>query len=304
LEHLKSKEQYAADILVFLQCTAPFTEAKDIDGTIATMINEKADTALAVAPFHYFLWKKDTDGSAVGINHDKRLRLPRQEISPQYVEAGSVYVMDAKKFLHHKHRFFGKTVLFEIPPSRCFEIDDPIDLEIARQLFKTKQYGDRLNKLPSRIDAIVFDFDGVFTDNNVIVSQNGEESVICNRGDGMGITHLKQLNIPLFVLSKEVNPVVEARCKKLDIPFTQGVDNKLEFLTSWIVEQKYHADNIIYVGNDVNDLECLNTVGCGVVVNDSHPDVVPSADLVLCKNGGKGAIRELCDLIINRLKHG
>lgn len=124
-------ETYECDLLVFLQCTAPLTTAEDIDGTIEALLNNDADTALAVAPFHYFLW--DTNGE--GINHDKKVRKLRQERAPQYLETGSVYVMKTQGFLKRKHRFFGKTVLYEVPAERVVEIDEPVDLEIAEVLY-------------------------------------------------------------------------------------------------------------------------------------------------------------------------
>lgn len=134
LETLKTKEGYSPDLLVLLQCTSPLTLVQDIDGTIQSLINKDADTAFSAAPFHYFVWKKNQDGCAEGINHDKSIRLLRQEREDQFLETGAVYVMKTDGFLQSKHRFFGKTILYEMLAERCFEIDDPIDLEIAEKL--------------------------------------------------------------------------------------------------------------------------------------------------------------------------
>ena len=134
LESLKEYEDYVPDIIVFLQCTSPLTLAEDIDGTIKTLVENNADTALSVAPFHYFLWKNNEKGQVESINHDKMYRPMRQERENQYIETGAVYVMRAREFLEKRHRFFGKTVMYEIPEERCFEIDEPIDLVIAEQL--------------------------------------------------------------------------------------------------------------------------------------------------------------------------
>ena len=115
------------DILVFLQCTTPLTLAEDIDGTIQKLIDENADTALTVTPYHGFLWRKDS----MGINHNKEWRLPRQHYTEQFLETGAVYVMKVEGFEKEQHRFFGKTVLYEVPKERSIEIDEPIDLVIA-----------------------------------------------------------------------------------------------------------------------------------------------------------------------------
>ena len=145
LEELRLKEHYHPDLLVFLQCTSPLTLPADIDGTVQALLDQGADTAFAAAPFHYFLWSLNTEGEAHGINHDKKNRLMRQQRDNQFVEAGAVYVMRTPDFQEKKHRFFGKTVLYEIPEERCFEIDEPVDLIVAEQLMKTqlKKYDSR-----------------------------------------------------------------------------------------------------------------------------------------------------------------
>ncbi len=131
---LEETEGYVPDLIVFLQCTSPLTLAEDIDGTINCLLNEKSDSAFSATPFHYFLWKKTGSGDVIGINHDKAKRLPRQESPIQYLETGAVYVMRTPGFVKAKHRFFGKTSLYEMPLERCFEIDDLIDMKIAEIL--------------------------------------------------------------------------------------------------------------------------------------------------------------------------
>jgi len=150
----------------------------------------------------------------------------------------------------------------------------------------------------------VFDFDGVFTDNRVIVTQEGSEAVCVSRSDGWGLARLKRLGLPLLVLSTEENPVVGARCAKLGLPCRQGSGDKLTDLEQWAEEQGFPLSNVVYLGNDVNDLECLQAVGCGVVVADAHPAVLTGANIILDTPGGCGAIRELADMIIARSKEG
>jgi len=156
--------------------------------------------------------------------------------------------------------------------------------------------------LPIPIKAVIFDFDGVFTDNKVIVDEDGRESVICDRSDGWGISKLQKTGLPLLVVSTEKNPVVLKRCEKLCIPCVQGIDDKKGFLSAWLNEHEIDGKNVVFVGNDVNDTECLTAVGCGVVVADAHEDVKKIAKIVLKHNGGKGAVRELCDMVISGKK--
>lgn len=158
-----------------------------------------------------------------------------------------------------------------------------------------------LKRLPKRPAALIMDFDGVLTDNRVLVCENGLESVFCHRGDGMGLSMLKHRGFPLLVLSKERNHVVHVRCKKLGIPCYSSVDGKLTVLKQYCEEHQLPLKDVIYVGNDMNDVECLKAVGCGAVVKDAHESALEAADLVLSRRGGHGAVRELCDLINARL---
>ncbi|BCW97597.1 MAG: transferase [Armatimonadota bacterium] len=300
LEHLDRHESYRPDLLVFLQCTSPLTTSDDIDGCVRKLLEENADSCLSVAAFHSFLWRNMPDNSAEGINHDKSFRPRRQEMEPQYRETGAVYVMRTEGFLAARHRFFGKTVLYVVDGERCLEIDEPVDVEIAEVLMRQRGQLRKMQALPDPVRALVMDFDGVLTDNRVYVMEDGREAVACSRGDGMGIVALRRQGLDILVLSSEENPVVAARCRKLKVECLQGVERKLAALEKWLEERGIPPESTVYVGNDVNDLECLRFVGCPVVVADAHPDVKPSARFVLSKRGGQGAIRELCDLILQQ----
>ena len=146
------------------------------------------------------------------------------------------------------------------------------------------------------IKAITFDFDGVFTDNRVYITENGDESVACNRSDGMGISMLNARGVPLLILSTEKNPVVTARGAKLNLEVIQGVQDKLPSLVDWILKNGLSLDQVAFLGNDVNDVECLKNVGLGVAVADAYPIAIDAADFVLTKKGGWGAVREMADL--------
>jgi len=156
-------------------------------------------------------------------------------------------------------------------------------------------------ELPLLPSAIVFDFDGVFTDNRVLTLQDGTEAVFSSRGDGMGIELLRNVGLPMVVISKERNPVTSARCAKLGLEVMQGVDDKVPAMTDWLAARAIDPARTIYVGNDVNDLPCMRLVGCAVAVADAHSAVLAEADLVLPERGGNGAVRLLADAIIDRL---
>lgn len=154
-----------------------------------------------------------------------------------------------------------------------------------------------------KIRLVVFDFDGVFTDNRVLVFADGTEAVYCTRADGLGLNRLKKMGLESFVLSSEKNPVVGARCRKLGIECFQDADPKLQTLKREIKKRGIQLSEVCYVGNDVNDIECLRSVGFPVVVADADHEVKRVAKLILKKPGGHGAVRELCDqLWVERVK--
>jgi YrbI family 3-deoxy-D-manno-octulosonate 8-phosphate phosphatase len=302
LEHLQKIENYNPDILAFIQCTSPLTVAEDIDGTIQALQEDGADSALAVTPFHYFLWKEQAGGEIVGINHNEQVRLLRQEREPQFLETGAVYTMRVPGFLQARHRFFGKTAIYIMPHERHLEIDEPVDFQIAEVLLRERSIKQKLNCIPVSVGALVLDFDGVFTNNKVIVFQDGREAVLCDRSDGWGIEQLKKNGLEVLVLSTETNPVVQARADKLGIPCLHGIKEKGVVLQDWMEKHNINPSQVIYVGNDVNDLTSMALVGCAIAVADAHPEVIEAADLILERNGGEGAIREVCDLILEHIR--
>lgn len=154
-----------------------------------------------------------------------------------------------------------------------------------------------LGALVRDIRLVVFDFDGVFTDNTVLVFDDGTEAVSCWRGDGLGLRELRRLGIETFVLSMETNAVVAQRCRKLSLPMIQGCEDKPTALAALAAERGLSLSQIAYVGNDINDLECLRMVALPIVVSDAHASVLRAAKWRTTLPGGRGAVREVCDMI-------
>ena len=153
-----------------------------------------------------------------------------------------------------------------------------------------------------QIGLVVFDFDGVFTDNRVWVSETGAESVVCWRGDGIGLRRLDEVGVPYVIVSTEPNPVVARRAEKLRARCIHGVDDKLVVLREEASTAGLELRSVAYIGNDVNDATCLEAVGLPVVPADAWPEVVPYARWVLGRPGGHGCVRELCDAVWRALR--
>ncbi|MER5290843.1 N-acylneuraminate cytidylyltransferase [Streptomyces pharetrae] len=292
------------DVVLLVQCTSPFLTREDVDGVAAAVVENGADTAVTVAPFHGFIWR-DGDGTAAeedgghGVNHDKAYRPRRQDRPQDLLETGAAYAMDAPGFRKHQHRFFGRTELVRTDPARVLEIDDPHDLARARALAPLFD-AERPGALPTAadIDAVVLDFDGTQTDDRVLIDSDGREFVSVHRGDGLGIAALRKAGLKLLILSTEQNPVVAARARKLKLPVLHGIDRKDLALKQWCEEQGIAPERVLYVGNDVNDLGCFALVGWPVAVASAHDVVRGAARAVTTLPGGDGAIREIAGWIL------
>lgn len=150
----------------------------------------------------------------------------------------------------------------------------------------------------ARVRLVVFDFDGVFTDNTVYVTQDGAESVRCWRGDGLGLARLKDAGIEPVIVSTETNPVVSARARKLAVRCVQGCRDKLAAVRALAADAGVDLADVAFVGNDINDLGCLEAVGVPIVVQDAHEDVQSAARYRTTRPGGRGAVREVCDAVV------
>jgi len=149
------------------------------------------------------------------------------------------------------------------------------------------------------IDALVFDFDGVLTNNLVYLNQEGVESVACSRADGLAFDVLRKINKPTFILSTEKNSVVTMRAKKLKIPVIQGVSDKVLAIKELARENNYHLKNILYVGNDLNDYLVMKVCGYTACPIDSHPKIKEVSNYILSTKGGNGVVRELLEQVLN-----
>lgn len=146
--------------------------------------------------------------------------------------------------------------------------------------------------LADTLECIFYDFDGVMTDNRVLVSEDGKESVFANRGDGLGVSYIKKLGIPQVIVSTEQNKVVEQRAKKLKIEVIHGVDDKGEVISNYCSAKGYALSKTAFIGNDLNDLPAFSIVGFKGAPKDAAQEVLAIADWISEKNGGDGVIRD------------
>jgi YrbI family 3-deoxy-D-manno-octulosonate 8-phosphate phosphatase len=296
LEYLDANQKQLDSVFILLQATSPLTTTADIENAIDLYKSSTYGGLISVVNQKRFIWENNAP-----INYNPQNRPRRQDYNGYLVENGAIYISTIVKILESKCRVSPPYINYEMPEDTFVEIDEPSDWDILEKIIKKRRNKSLIDFLPSKVEALVLDFDGVFTENKVTVFEDGTEAVVCDRGDGMGIEMLKKKSLPIWVISKEKNAVLTARCNKLGIPCTYGIENKLELLKYQLTEKGISPKNVVYVGNDLNDIACMQFVGCGVAVADAYPQVKEIAKIVLNKNGGNGAIRELCELILKNI---
>ncbi len=302
---LENNNGYHQEILVFLRPTSPFRSRNLVDDAVYLLkSNNEADSVRAVIPSTqtpYKMWTvKNNDflHPILKSNLKEHYNLPRQRLPKTFWQSGHIEVIRANT-IKIKNSITGDNILpYFLDEKYAVDIDTEMDWENAENRLKkiTNDIVTPSKNYLENIEMIVFDFDGVFTDNKVYLSENGYESVLCDRSDGLAISRLKDAKIKMLVLSSEKNEVVKMRCQKLNIQCFQGVSNKLLELQKISNDLNIPLENIAFIGNDINDLECVVNAGLGIAVGDANPELINCADMVLDKNGGNGAIAEFSRL--------
>lgn len=284
------------DLVVFLQPTSPVRAEGEIDAAIRTMLDADADSLLSAVEDHGLFWHEDAGGPRP-LNYDPVARKREQDMGRQFRENGSIYVFRPDVLRSTGSRLGGRIAVHEMGYWSSFQLDREEDADLLEWILRRPEYRPA-HDWPDPIELVVFDFDGVMTDNTVTVTTSGEESVTCHRGDGWGVQSLRRAGVPMVILSTEANPVVGARAAKLGVECRQGSADKASELAALLAERGVDPAHVAYLGNDVNDLGCLQLVGLPVVVADADPGVLGAARLVLTRRGGHGAVRELCDRLL------
>ena len=298
--YLESR-QIHTDIIVYLQCTSPYSTSAHIEKILKKLIeNPNLGCAFSVLEDHSFLWSLDENGYGYGLNHEAyNQRKRRQDLKKQYKETGAIYALRTEKYKSARNRFCGKAMPVAIENSIPFEIDTPFDLIMMRYL--EPLYGLAKFKNPiEKCKALVVDFDGVLTNDKVMIDDSGREIVECSRADGLGAEILKKLGIKILILTREENNVVLKRAEKMKIEINHGIKNKVEILKEWATKNLLKSSEIAYIGNDVNDLDCLMWVGLPFAPFDANENLIKAGIPRLKNKGGDGVIREFANLLMQK----
>jgi YrbI family 3-deoxy-D-manno-octulosonate 8-phosphate phosphatase len=316
LHWLEENEGYRPEIVIQLRPTSPIRPKTMVDDAIRILLEHNdADCVRGVVPAGqnpFKMWRFDggdnpmkpllqVDGIAEPYN------APRQILPPVYWQTGHIDAIRVSTIKQKKSLTGGVIYPLMIDTRYTVDIDNLSDWAkyeaLANSGLEMVTPGtafSRKRPMPEKIDLIICDFDGVITDNRVWVDQDGRETVAAYRSDSVRVKDLRAVGIDVMILSSEPNRVVEARARKMGVEAIHGIalHDKGRVMREVLEQKKIKAENVIFVGNDINDLSCFEVAGWSVAVADAYPEVIRAADFVLSKPGGHGALRELSDLLL------
>jgi YrbI family 3-deoxy-D-manno-octulosonate 8-phosphate phosphatase len=314
LDWLEKNENYKPEFVIQLRPTSPIRPQDCVDSAVRILMEHAdADCVRGVVPAGqnpHKMWRFAGEDQPMkqllqvdGI--PEPYNAPRQILPPVYWQTGHIDAIRVATIMRKKSLTGDVIYPLVIDPRYTIDIDNPSDWARYEALvysgLEMVTPGRVKRPMPEKIDLVICDFDGVITDNRVWVDQDGRESVAAYRSDSIRVRELREQGIEVLILSSEANRVVEARAKKMGVEAIHGIgiQEKGRVMREVLAQKNIRAENVIFVGNDLNDLPCFEVAGWSVAVADAYPEVIRAADFVLSKAGGHGALRELSDLLLS-----
>jgi N-acylneuraminate cytidylyltransferase len=315
LEWLEETEGYLPEIVIQLRPTSPIRPKDCVDRAVDTLLQHTdADCVRGVIPAGqnpHKMWRFAGEDQPMrplleveGITEP--YNAPRQILPPVYWQTGHIDAIRVATIKQKKSLTGDVIYPLVIDPRYSVDIDSPADWakyeRLANSGLEMVTPGKPKRPMPEVIDLVISDFDGVITDNRVWLNEDGMEFVAAYRSDSIGVQLLREIGVEVMILSSEANRVVEARARKMGVHVIHGIGihEKGRVMREVLEQKNIKPENVIYIGNDVNDLPCFEVAGWSVAVADAYPELIQAADFVLSKPGGHGALREVCDLIRKR----
>ena len=315
LQWLETNESYQPQVVIQLRPTSPVRPKDCVDRAVHILLEHAdSDCVRGVVPAGqnpHKMWRFVGEGQPMkplleveGIAEP--YNAPRQILPPVYWQTGHIDAIRVSTIKDKKSLTGDVIYPLVIDPRYTVDIDHLSDWTkyeaLANSGLAMVTPGKMKRPRPEQIDLIISDFDGVITDNRVWVNEEGMEYVAAYRSDSIGVQYLRTIGIDVMILSSEINRVVEARARKMGVEVIHGIGlhDKGHVMREVLEQKNIKAENVIYIGNDLNDLPCFEVAGWSVAVADAYPEVIRAADHVLSRTGGHGALRELIDLILTR----
>lgn len=282
--------------IALIQATSPLLTSFDLDCGFETFSNPEVDSVLSTVRQKRFNWKINEKNFAEPANYNIFKRPRRQEFEGYLVENGAFYITSRELLISTGNRISGNIKASVMPENTYYEIDEPGDWNIIEGLLKK-----RMQSIPAFQDVRMFltDCDGCLTDGGMYYGSQGEVLKKFNTRDGMGIQRLREKGIITGIITGENTDIVKKRAEKLMFNECElGVRDKLDVIKNLSLKYDIPLKHIAYVGDDINDLDALKSVGIPCCVNNAAEPLKEIAVYITDKKGGEGAIREIADRIL------
>lgn len=304
------------DVLCLIQATSPLTTSSDFTKAYKIFENQNADSLVTGVENKRFFW----NDNGKPINYDPLNRPRRQDFSGSIMENGAFYFTKKEILLKYKSRLAGKIAVYKMKDITAQEIDEPSDWNtVASYLKQNDDKNDHFQKILPGLThinirhniikkfkntlAVFIDVDGTLTDGGMYYGSKGEMLKKFNTKDAHGMKELEKKGIVICIITAEDSPAVHARMQKLGLKhYFYGIKNKLPVYKNFLEKHSLNLKQTVFIGDDNGDVECLRTAGIGVVPADGEYTAKEAADYITARPGGHGAVREVCDMILNASK--
>ncbi len=283
------------DTLITMQATSPLTTPDDIRQALRLFDEGGYDSLVTGVSTRRFYWTDNCEP----VNYNPLKRPRRQDMDGWIMENGAFYITDRKILMESKCRLGGRTAIYKMSPDTAIEIDEDEDWNIA-EMYLQKRKSRNARELLKDIKLLVVDIDGTMTDAGMYFSAKGEELKKFNTRDAQGLALVSDKGIDLAIITRENSPIVTARAAKLKIEKCHiGIEDKPACLGSICSEMGISTEHVAYIGDDVGDLECIKLCGFSACPADAVDAVIQAATYVCRHSGGQGAVREVCEMILD-----
>ena len=290
--------KYSFDNIILVQATSPLLQSIDIDGGMKLYNEQGTDSVLSVVIQKRFIWKNEND-EAVPANYDVYNRPRRQDFDGFMMENGAFYITSKESLLKTGNRVSGHIKAYVMSEDTAVEIDEPSDFIVLEQLLKKRMSSQKAGS-DKQIKMIITDCDGCLTDGGMYYSENGDELKRFNTKDGFALSSMKRRGIITGIITGEDRTLNKRRAEKLHMDFIlQGASDKLNAVKECCKKYDILPDEILYIGDDLNDIEAIKNVGFSACPADATSEIIKASDYVSRKCGGYGAVRDIIDHFFN-----
>ena len=298
LEYIHNARIIGSDIFMLVQATSPLTESNHFSEALQMYAKGEYDSIVTCVRNFRFFWNED--GSSM--NYDYMNRPRRQNFRGMLMENGAFYINTVQNILQNGNRLGGKIGIYEMPDYTATEIDEPDDWIILENLMRKHVLSHSHHY--NNIKLFLSDIDGTLTDGGMYYSENGDELKKFNTRDGMGMKMLQKEGIKVGIITSENRELNQRRADKLNLDyFYQGRQHGEKIVVAKEICEKMNISlqEVAYIGDDVNCIELLSSVGFAACPLDADARVkaIPGIN-VMTRKGGDGCVREFCEIILRK----